>query len=355
MNTLTLPMWALLCAPVLAQSPTIFPSDYTAVPEGPFNSPNLPLARGTSRVQCLYDAADLQIPSGNSITRIGFREDTTTTSTDVGRALQLEVRMGWSNEDHQTMGTNFDNNYATTPVTVFGPALFTLPDLRDASAPLANGQFFVDLASPFAYTPNGRNLVVEYRIFGTSGGGSQFTYRLDRADYYSTVSYGPAGCQHASGGPPNLTVQPTRPGLSFATSVNSGPTNAPAFLAVALGSGVAQPYSLAPIFPGISSACQGQLDPLGIAVLSGSTGNSGAESWSFPIPNLPQFSKFDISSQAIFLDFFSPGTVVVSNAGSVLTGLRPRTTIIAANGVPTTVTSGSRSLHYAPVAFFEHQ
>tara|TARA_R110002072_G_scaffold41023_2_gene115679 strand:+ start:22247 stop:23320 length:1074 start_codon:yes stop_codon:yes gene_type:complete len=340
---------------VAAQNNAIFPPDYTAVPEGPFNSPNLPLARGTSRVQCLYDAIDVAIPSGNQITRLGFREDGTTTQLDLGRSLQLEIRMGWSNEDHQSMTTNFDNNYESPPVTVFGPALFVLPDLRDAAAPLTNGEFYIDLTAPFAYVPNGRNLVVEYRVFGTSGGGSPFTYRLDRADYVSTVTYGVAGCQHAGGGPPVISIPPTRPGLSFSTSVTAGPTNAPAFLVVGLGSGIVPPYSLAPIFNGISPLCQGQVNPTGFAILSGATSSSGADSWQFSIPNNNLWGNYLISSQALFLDFFSPGQVVASNAGHVLTGIRPRTTIVSTSGVPTVVTTGSKSTHYSPVALFEHQ
>lgn len=346
---------ALLPGTLAAQNVTIFPSDYVNVSEGPFNSANLPLARGTSRVQCLYDAADLDIPSGNTITRIGFREDGTTTSIDAGRSLQLEVRMGWSTEDHVSMATNFDNNYAQPPVTVFGPALFVLPDLRDPAAPLPNGQLFVDLTTPFSYVPNGRNLVIEYRVFGTSAGGSQFTYRLDRADYWSPVQTGPAGCQHAAGGPPSLTVQPTRPGLSFSAQVTSAPTNAPTFLAVTPGAALVTPFPLGAVFPGIAPACTGQLDPTQIAVLSGSTSGSGSTGWSFAIPNNPVLGRLPIAAQVVSLDFFSPGQVVVSNGAQVVTGVRPRASIVAANGAPTSVTTGSKSSYYAPVAFFEHQ
>jgi hypothetical protein len=274
---------------------------------------------------------------------------------DAGRSLQLEVRMGWSTEDHQSMTTNFDNNYESPPVTVFGPALFVLPDLRDAAAPLTNGEFFINLTQPFSYQPNGRNLVVEYRVFGTSAGGSPFTYRLDRADYFSTVTYGAAGCQHAGGGPPNMTLSPTRPGLSFSASVSAAPTSAPAVLIISLGSAIVPPYNLAPVFNGISPTCQGQLSLTNFAILTGTTSSGGTSGWSFAIPNDNLWGKYLISSQALFLDFFSPGQVVTSNGGHVLTGIRPRTSIVAASGVPTAVTTGSKSSFYAPVARFEHQ
>ena len=346
---------ALLAAGAFAQSQAIYPSDYVNVPEGPFNSPNLPLARGTSRVLCLYEDIDLDIPNGDQITSIGFREDATITTMDSGTALQLEVRMGWTTEDHVSMSTNFDNNYAAPPVTVFGPALFTLPNLRDPGSPLTDGKFFIDLTTPFAYTPNGRNLLVEYRVFGTAQGGSSFNYRLDRADFYSPVTYGPAGCTHPAGGPPNLTLQPTRPGFNFQANISAAPANAPAFLAINLGNSLATPYPLGIVFAGVAPSCTGQMNPSGIALLGGVTNNGGAANWSFFIPNDNTWGKFTISSQAVFLDFFAPGQVVSSNGGEVLTGIRPRTSIIANNGAPTVLTTGSKSQWYCPVAFFKHQ
>ena len=84
-------------------------------------------------------------------------------------------------------------------------------------------------------------------------------------------------------------------------------------------------------------------------------GLGGPSSSSFAIPNNNVFGKYLISSQAAFLDFFSPGQVVVSNGGHVLTGIRPRTSIVAGSGVPTVVVTGSKSSYYAPVARFVHQ
>jgi hypothetical protein len=347
--------FALITASTFAQSVAVFPDEYAAVPEGPFNSPNYPLAFGTSRVQVLYDQIDLAIPSGHVITRLGFRQDATVTTIDAGRTLQLEVRMGWSTNTPTSMGTNFDANYAAPPVTVFGPAAFVLPNLRDGASPLPNGQFFLTLATPFPYVSGGQNLVVEYRVFGTSGGGSAFSYRLDRADYYSPRTYGPAGCPHSGNGVPNLTLAATRPGLAFSASVATGPGNSPGLLALNLGVGIVPPYSLGGVFAGINPLCTGQLNPVGLATLGGSTSSAGAVSWSFTIPNNPAFADYVISSQALFLDFFAPGGLVTSNGAEVLTGAQPRTSIVAAGGAPTTVTTGAKSSNYCPVAFFEHQ
>lgn len=339
----------------VAQSIAIFPDEYAAVAEGPFNSPNYPLAFGTSRVQVLYDAVDLAIPSGRTITRLGFRQDATLATLDTGRTLQLEVRMGWSANTPTTMVTNFDNNYAAPPVTVFGPAAFVLPNLRDGANPLPNGQLFLNLTTPFLYAPAGQNLVVEYRIFGTSGGGGSFNYRLDRADYYSPRTYGPAGCPHSGSGVPNLTFGAVRPGLNFTANLATGPGNSPGILALNVGVGIVPPYALTGVFGGINPVCTGQVSPIGLATLNGVTSSGGADSWSFLVPNNPVFADYLISGQALFLDFFAPGGLVVSNGAQVLTGAQPRTAIVAAAGAPTAVTTGSKSNNYCPVAFFEHQ
>ncbi len=347
--------FVLLCTAAFAQTTAIFPDEYAAVAEGPFNSPNLPLANGTSRNQCLYEGVDLQVQSGHQITKLGFRQDATTTTMNLGRSLQLEVRMGYSTYTAATMTTTFDTNYHVPPITVFGPALFVLPNLRDPANPLTDGKFFLTLTTPFNYVPAGRNLIVEYRVFGTSGGGSPFTYILDRADYYSVVTNGPAGCLHSGGGPTVLTTTPTRPGLYYDTTVTNGPTNAPAVLALSLGAPLAPAYSLGPIFAGISPTCTGQLSPVGLATLGGTTGGSGYANWYFVIPNNQAFNDYAISSQGLFLDFFAPGGLVVSNGAQVITGTNPRTSIVYAAGAPTALPTGSKLANYCPVAFFVHQ
>ena len=76
MKTITYLLLSIPLAPAaIAQNVAVFPDDYVAVTEGPFNSPNLPLASGTSRVQCLYNGLDMPVPVGDMITKLGFRED----------------------------------------------------------------------------------------------------------------------------------------------------------------------------------------------------------------------------------------------------------------------------------------
>jgi hypothetical protein len=338
-----------------AQTTAIFPDEYVDVAEGPNNSPNLPFSRGTSRVQCLYEAIDLAIPSGQQITQLGFRQDATTTALDTGRTLQLEIRMGFSTHTAASLTTNFANNYATTPVTVFGPATFVLPNLRDTASPLPNGQFFVPLTTPFAYVPAGNNLVVEYLVYGNSGGGTQWNYRLDRADFHSPRTYGPAGCPRSGGGTPNLTVQPVRPGQTYSTSCSSAPGSSFGYLLIAPGQQLVAPFSLQSLVPGIAPACTGQVGLGGVIQLSGVTGTTGSINWSFAIPNTTAFNDFYWASQGAFFDFFAPGGVVVSNGAELKTGVNPRSSILAGNGPPLSLTTGSVSRNYCPVAFFVHQ
>ncbi len=355
MNLLHTVSLLLVAGGLAAQTTAIFPAEYTAVAEGPNNSPNLPLANGTSRNLIVYDRADVAVPAGASITHLGFRQDASTTTTDNGRALQLEVRMGWTTNDALTPSTTFDSNYDGAPVTVFGPALFQLPNLRDAANPLPNGQFFLPLTTPFVYAPAGRNLVVEYRVFGNSGGGTSFNYRLDRADFFSPVFEGPAGCPHSGSGTPTLSVSPVRVGASLTLTGATGPANSFGIVVLNLGGRLVAPYPLDGIFPGIAATCRGQIDVGQLATIGTGTNTIGGFTLSYNIPNTPVLNDLWLSHQAVLLDVFAPGSVVTSNGAEVQVGIRPRTTIVGAQGPPATTTTGSLNTNYCPVAFFRHQ
>lgn len=355
MKTISLLALALLPAALSAQTTTVFPDEYATVTEGPLNSPNYPLAFGTSRVQIVYEAVDMAIPSGHQITSIGYRQDRTLTTMDTGRTLQLEIRMGYTSFTAATFTTNFANNYTVAPVTVFGPAAFALPNLRDTAAPLTNDRFFIPLTTPFTYNPANGNLVVEYLVYGNSGGGTSWNYRLDRSDYVSTVTLGAAGCPHSGNGTPHLTANPTRPGLSYSTTCTTGPGNSFGILLITPGQQLLPQYSLQSIAPGIQASCMGQVPLNGALQLTGFTNASGTISWSFTLPNNVAYADMYWASQAAFFDFFSPGGVVVSNGVEVLTGVLPRTTVLAASGPPATTTTGAVSRNYNPVTFFVHQ
>jgi hypothetical protein len=332
----------------------VFPPDYGSIAEGPLHSGNLPLAYGVSRVQFVYDAAALTVPAGHQITKIGFREDGGVAALTNGRTLQLEVRMGYTSASSANLSSTFDNNYAGAQTTVFGPALFTLPNLHDPAAPLPGGRFGVTI-TPFPYSPPaGQNLLVEYRIFGTSGGGAPFGYYLDRADFVSPVVNGPAGCPHASG-TGVLTVDPFRPGMYFNATLSTGPGASPGLLAINVGQTLVTPYPLTGVFGGINPACTGQVSPIGLGTLGGLTNSSGYCNWYFFVPNNIVFSGVSIASQCLFLDFFSPGGIVVSNGAQVTLGTNPRASVCYVNGPPTTSATGSLASNYCPVTFFDHQ
>lgn len=339
-----------------AQNVEIFPDEYAAVAEGPLNSPNLPFATGTARVQLMYEVDDLSIPIGNQITKIGFREDGTLSAVDLGRTLQVEVRIGYTTHTAATLTNNFDNNFAATPTTVFGPGLFTLPDLRDGGNPLPNGEFFMSLTTPFVFQPPaGENLLIEYRLFGNSSGGTSWNYRIDRADWFADRNYGPVGCPHSGGNTPDHTIGRRRWGQTYSASVAQGPGTSPCVLAINIGANMLPPYDLGSVFGGIPSACTGQMSPVGLATLGGTTNGAGSKTWTFGIPNSPVWADTWISSQVLCLDFFSPGGIVVSNGGEMRVGKRPRCTVVRGNGAPTTVTTGTVTRNYCPVALFEHQ
>jgi hypothetical protein len=336
-----------------AAQTAVFPPDYGNVPEGPFNSQQLPLAYGTSRVQMVFDTVSMSVPVGRQISAIGWREDGQVPTMNPGRSLQLEVRVGYTTHTAATLTGTFDNHFAAPPTTVFGPALFVLPNLRDPNAPLPNGRFNLPI-TPFTFAPpTGQNLLVEFRVFGTSGGGTPFTYFLDRADYVSPVVSGPAGCAHTTG-TSVLTMQPTRPGQYFDASVATGPAISPCVLALGIGSTLASPYPLTGVFAGISPTCLGQILPTQLDTLGGTTSGSGTTSWQFFIPNQIDLSGLPIAGQALFLDFFSPGGIVVSNGSQVTLGTNPRATIVYANQPPTTAVNGQVARNYAPVTFFTH-
>ena len=103
------------------------PFDCIAVLECLQNASNMPFASGTSRVMIVEDTTDMTAPVGASIMRLGFGQDTTLTTMDDGRSLQLEVRMGYTTNSATAPSNTFDANYDGASTTVFGPALFQLP------------------------------------------------------------------------------------------------------------------------------------------------------------------------------------------------------------------------------------
>jgi hypothetical protein len=75
--------------------------------------------------------------------------------------------MGWTTNDETNASPQFELNYASPPTTVFGPALYALPNLRDPGNPLPDGRFFITLTTAFVYAPGTHNLVPRPESSGT--------------------------------------------------------------------------------------------------------------------------------------------------------------------------------------------
>ena len=260
----------LTCSLLPAQGTAVFPSDHATVLNGDFSSPNWPYAYGVSRIMAVYETWDLGVPAGRPITRIGFRQDGTTMS--LGKSLQLQVLMGPTDRTAADALTNFDNNYFSPPTSVFGPALYTLPDLGNISNPNPNGNMvWLTLSTP--YTPvAGKNLAVEFRIIANNNGGAAFNYYLDRADYVSPRVTGPAGCPHSGNQIAQLQSLETKVGGTWYCDLNHAPANQLATWLITFGTLQPQ-YSLAPLIPGsvMSVTRTAIVSPASRAILSASS------------------------------------------------------------------------------------
>ncbi len=133
-----------------------------------------------------------------------------------------------------------------------------------------------------------------------------------------------------------------------------GPANTTVVLAITVDSQRVAPYALDPVFVGIAPTCRGQLAPLDLVLATVTTSSSGGFPLGHTVPNVLALNDLWLSHQALPLAALAPGGIVVSNGVQVQVGIRPRTTVIAAQGPPT-VATGTRNGSYAPVAFFGWQ
>ncbi|HEX5051897.1 MAG TPA: hypothetical protein VFZ65_09010 [Planctomycetota bacterium] len=332
----------------LAQTTVTFPSDH-ANHSGQYVDYNYPYSYGVSRILVLYESWDIGVAPGAAISRIGVRQHGVLTAAS--RSLQLEVRMGYTMRTSTDMLTNYDNNYVGTPQTVFGPALFVLPQL--VNTPPGEQVVWLDLTTPFVFQPASGNLLIEWRVIANNNSNSSFNYPLDRANFYSPVTSGTSvGCQHSGGQTATLTSNPTTIGSNWVIALSSAPASSPVGIVVTVGSPLVSGYSLAPVIPGIAPACMGYLQ--GNLQLFGSTTNtSGYVQWSVPVPNdRLHFNDLTISSQALILDFFSPAGIVVSDGDQVQFGIDPAQTMLYSQGNVNS-TTGSLWQNYGLVTLFQ--
>jgi hypothetical protein len=295
----------------------------------------------------IYEAWDVTVPAGRPITRIGFRAESTWASP--GKQLQLQVLMGPTDKTADNAEYTFDDNYFVPPTSVFGPAVYVLPDLGIPQNPNPDGNMiWLTLTTP--YTPTaGHNLLVEFRVLANNNGGAQFPYYLDVATFDSPVVTGPAGCTHSGSQVPTLTSSPTRAGGYWYCNLYQAPANQLAVWCINLGP-LQTPFSLAPLVPGISANCSGQISLAGVFTQAAVTSGSGSYSFYVQLPNNRLLNDVILSS----LDFFSPGGVVVSNGDQMQIGTDPAMAVIYSQG-SATATIGSVYPHYGVVTHFAWQ
>ena len=333
----------LFVSTLAAQTSIVFPSTHQNIADGAQAIYWFPFSSGISRQQIVYEDWDLNIPANTPITRIGFRQDSVGGGAP-GRQLQMEVRIGTTTATASSLGTNYDNNFASAPQVVFAQGLYSLPAIT-ASAP---GIVWVNFATPYQYP--GGNLLVEFKVFANNNGNQAFSYYLDQASYVSPVANGVQGCLHSGNQRPVLTNSPTQVGSNWNLALSSAPSNTAVALLLAPGQPMAAaPYSLQVL--GLDPSCQGQLASTGLVAFSGSTNASGGVNWSVPVPSSLAFNNYVISSQVAALDFFVPGSLVVSNASEVQFGIAPPSTILYSQGSASAAT-GQVYPNYGVVTLF---
>jgi hypothetical protein len=146
-----------------------------------------------------------------------------------------------------------------------------------------------------------------------------------------------------------------RTGATLTLTGATGPANSFGVVVVNVGSQLVAPYALDVVFPGIGPACVGQIAPGALATIGTTTGTTGGYTLSYNIPNNPSLNDLWVAHQALLIDVFAPASVVTSNAVDVQIGIKPRSSIIAAQGPPATTTTGTLNANYCPVAFFRFQ
>lgn len=339
---------AVLPTLLVAQTTVTFPSDHANL-EGQYSSTNFPYAYGVSRLQAVYEAWDLGIAPGTPITRIGVRQNGTQSA--VTRSVQVEVRMGYTMHTAANLGTNFDNNYVGAPQTVFGPALFALPQLNTTQP--GQQAVWLNITTPFTYQPANGNLVIEWRVIANNNGNAAFSYPLDRATFYSPVTASSSpGCPHSGNATATLTSSPAAAGSNWNIAVNSAPASSFVFLGIDVGGTLVPSFSLQPYVAGIDPACVGTVNPLNLSLATALTNAQGYYRWTVAVPNSLSFNNLRMASQALIPDFFAPGGVVTSNGDQIEFGIDPAQTFLVSQG-NVNASTGTLYANYGLVTLFQ--
>ena len=349
MNTLRYPALGVLAltATLSAQSTTVFPSAATSV-DGDSVETRFPFGYGISRAMGIYDAWDLQIPDGASITSVGFRQELGRTSPATG--IQLEVYMGPAapTTSARTPSTTFANNYdnTATPTRVFGPAVVNLPALNN----MATTAQIIDipLSTPYTYDAS-KGLIVEFRVLANSNANQVFNYFIDRSTFFSDTSVFGSGCPSSAGTTPAFAFQPTFIGGNLIANIRQAPASSLVFF----NFDFRRPPPPIDMTAFGAPGCTLYVAPR--FLLSTTSNTSGNATFSISVPDEPAIYDREIFGQALVFDLFANSLgFVTSNQGTVQLGSRGAMGTVFAQG-STTAATGSRRGYLGVVTIFGWQ
>lgn len=358
MNRLVVTLCSIGClvGAAASQNYTVFPSDHTGTPPnntvaGATYENYAPFSYGIARQMIYYDAWDVRIPNGRSISRIGFVCNETSSST--GYPLMLKVQMGQSTQPFANVSTTFNTNFTGTPTVVYGDAsgnakIFNLPDI----APLPTGPnvVWLPLDNPFPYD-NTKNLVIDFQVFANQNSNAAFNYRLDEARHISTQRSFNLACPTSGGRTPSIVSNEssTYIGRNWYLNLSNGPSTTP--MALLVGLQCHEPGI--PLDPIGGTNCLLSIDPLWSGAYNTSSG--GAANWSFPIPNNRDLFGGYLYAQAIMQDVFANSLGwITSNGDEIQLGIRPQAALIRGAQGNATAATGGVTYEFGLVTIFDH-
>lgn len=338
---------------------TTFPSDHTpnipakALVNGASYSHWYPFSNGKMRSLMVYDAHDLKIGHGKTISHVGHQAEKGRKS--VGHKIQLKMFMGKTTKTHANALGTFASNYNGPASNVFGGAsgkILALPDLGNSLSPNVNTPFlFIPLDTPYTYDSS-QNLAVEWQVHANDNGNASWLYTLDYARFIARAKKIGSGCPSSGNVTPTLTSSLTAIGKTYSVYLRRAPASNGAALALSL-----QPAAAPVQHPAYAAGCNFHIDMGPAALLPvfflGTTNTSGSLNWSFPVPKDIAFNDFKIYSQCAVSDFFAPGGGVLSDAGMAELGMDPQQTLIYRSG-SATASTGTVSRNWGLITHFIH-
>lgn len=337
-----------------AQTTTVFPSDHTGtggnltLPGETYMWAN-PMSNGIQRQMIVYDAWDLRVPNGRSISRIGFVRDSGLTST--GQSVLLKVQMGQCTLPFGNISSVFAQNFTTTPTVVFGTAqgaakVFALPNLGGVGGV---DVVWLPLDTPFVYDSS-KGLVVDFQVYTNNNGNNPFSYYLDAASHRSPQRDVGIACRTSGGLLPHLeSSTASYLGGNWSLSLNNAPSTTPMALLVGIAShepGIALDVIGMP-------GCMLSIDPLWSGASTSYSG--GWYSWNFGLPNNRNLFGARLYAQVVMQDVFANSLGwITSNGDELQLGIPPQATLIYGNQGDPQPSNGWVQAEFGLITLFDH-